>query len=229
MSARDMFDLKENNYNGINLTGIVRDLAENYERTFDGSGDKGTVRVQYKELDTDPEFEKKYLEESSIKLSAQTVIVQGKHHYRILNLKAFFSMDENGNYYAFNGEYRFTTAMLQSSISEAQVVTFTYGNGEPIGASEVYASLASCKKGIASVQKNAPIAGVQDLTDEGAAAVKHPKFEVYKDKAGEFRFRLKAANGEIILTGESYKAKAGCLKGIESIRNNAPESPVVVE
>ena len=57
----------------------------------------------------------------------------------------------------------------------------------------------------------------------------NPKYELYKDKAGEFRFRLKAANGEIILTGESYKAKAGCLKGIESIRNNAPESPVVVE
>ena len=52
---------------------------------------------------------------------------------------------------------------------------------------------------------------------------------LYKDKAGEFRFRLKASNGEIILTGESYKAKAGCLKGIESIRRNAAESPVVEE
>lgn len=154
MSARDMFDLKENNYNGINLTGIVRDLAENYARTFDGSGDKGTIRVQYKELNTDPEFEKKYFEESSIKLSSTTVIVQGKHHYRILNLKAFFSMDENGNYYAFNGEYRFTTAMLQSSIKEAQVVTFTYGNGEPIGADGLI-STDSAIAGIASVLSEA--------------------------------------------------------------------------
>ena len=63
---------------------------------------------------------------------------------------------------------------------------------------------------------------------EGSSC-KNPKFEVYKDKAGEFRFRLRAANGEIILTGESYKAKAGCLKGIESIRRNAAESPVVEE
>lgn len=154
MSARDMFDLKENNYNGINLTGIVRDLAENYQRTFDGSGDKGTVRVQYKELDTDPEFEKKYLEEAGTKLSATSVIVQGKHHYRVLNLTAFFSLDEEGNYYAFNGEYRFTTAMLQSSISEAQVVTLTYGNGEPIGADGLI-SASSSVLGIASVLSEA--------------------------------------------------------------------------
>ncbi|NLV25583.1 MAG: DUF1508 domain-containing protein [Methanomicrobiales archaeon] len=47
------------------------------------------------------------------------------------------------------------------------------------------------------------------------------KFEVYKDKAGEFRFRLKAGNSKVILTGEGYKTKAGCTKGIESIRKNA--------
>lgn len=49
------------------------------------------------------------------------------------------------------------------------------------------------------------------------------KFEVYKDKAGEFRFRLKAGNGENILGSEGYKAKAGCMNGIESVKKNAPE------
>jgi uncharacterized protein len=44
------------------------------------------------------------------------------------------------------------------------------------------------------------------------------KFEVYKDKAGEFRFRLKAGNGEVIAVGEGYKSKAGALNGIESIK-----------
>lgn len=134
MSPRDRFELEENNYNGINLTGIVRDLAENYQKMFDGNGEKGTVRVQYKEIDTDPEFEKKYLEESTTMLSSTSVIVQGKYHYRVLDLKSFFAVNEQGAYHSFNGEYRFTTAMLQSSISEAQVVTFTYGNGEPIAA-----------------------------------------------------------------------------------------------
>jgi len=48
------------------------------------------------------------------------------------------------------------------------------------------------------------------------------KFEVYKTKNGQFRFRLRAANSQIIATGESYTTKAGCKKGIESIKKNAP-------
>ena len=102
------------------------------------------------------------------------------------------------------------------------------GNGEVIAVSEVYKTEASCRKGIASVQKNC-IAPVEDQTVEGFEKVKHPKFEVYLDKAGEYRFRLKASNGEIIATGEGYKAKNGVLNGIESIRKNAPEAPIVVE
>jgi uncharacterized protein len=52
------------------------------------------------------------------------------------------------------------------------------------------------------------------------------KFELYKDKAGEFRFRLKAGNGEVIATGEGYKTKASALNGIESIKKNAPDAKV---
>ena len=101
------------------------------------------------------------------------------------------------------------------------------GNGEVIATSEAYSSEESCRKGIASVQKNAPVAAVEDQTVEGYAAEKHPKFEVYTDKSGEFRFRLKARNGEIIAVSEGYKAKASCLNGIESVRKNAPDAPVV--
>jgi uncharacterized protein YegP (UPF0339 family) len=49
-----------------------------------------------------------------------------------------------------------------------------------------------------------------------------PKFEWFKDKAGRFRFRLKAANGEIVATGEAYESKQGCLDGIASVKKNAP-------
>ena len=101
------------------------------------------------------------------------------------------------------------------------------GNGEAIGVSEVYASLASCKKGIASVQRNAVVAGVQDTTVEGEA-VKHPKFEVYMDKKEEFRFRLKATNGEVILASEGYTKKASCINGIESVRKNADGAEIVM-
>lgn len=103
------------------------------------------------------------------------------------------------------------------------------GNGEVIATSEVYNSMESCKNGVASVQKNAPAAAVENQTVEGYAVEKHPKFEVYKDKAGEFRFRLKATNGQIIAVGEGYKALAGCMNGIESVKKNAADAPVVVE
>lgn len=101
------------------------------------------------------------------------------------------------------------------------------GNGEVIATSEVYSSEDACRKGIASVQKNAPAAAVEDQTVEGFAQEKHPKFEVYTDKAGEFRFRLKATNGQIIAVGEGYKAKAGCLNGIASVQKNAPDAEIV--
>ncbi len=53
------------------------------------------------------------------------------------------------------------------------------------------------------------------------------KFEVYQDKAGEYRFRLKASNGEPIAASEGYSSKAACLKGIESVKKNAPDAQIV--
>ena len=53
------------------------------------------------------------------------------------------------------------------------------------------------------------------------------KFEIYKDRKGEFRFRLKASNGEPIATGESYPDKASCKKGIASIKKSAPDAEIV--
>ena len=99
-------------------------------------------------------------------------------------------------------------------------------NGEIIAASQVYKSASGCKNGIESVMKNAPLAAIEDQTAEGFKVEKHPKFEVYTDKAGEFRFRLKATNGQVIAVSEGYKAKASCLNGIESVKKNAPEAEI---
>lgn len=52
------------------------------------------------------------------------------------------------------------------------------------------------------------------------------KFELYTDKAGKFRFRLKASNGQVIAVGEDYESKASALKGIESVRKNAADAKV---
>ena len=100
------------------------------------------------------------------------------------------------------------------------------GNGEIIlTASETYTTMGACENGINSVKKNA-LAAIEDQTREESAS--NPKYELYQDKAGEFRFRLKAANGQNIGKSEGYKAKASAKKGIASIGKNAPEAPVVV-
>ena len=103
------------------------------------------------------------------------------------------------------------------------------GNGETILSSEVYTTLAACRKGLESVRKNAPLAGVENQTEENYVSLTHPKFEMYEDKSGQFRFRLKARNGQIIATSEGYTAKAGCLNGIESVKRNAGDAEVVEE
>ena len=54
-----------------------------------------------------------------------------------------------------------------------------------------------------------------------------PVFEWYVDKAGKYRFRLKAANGEMIATSEGYASKQSCVEGIESVRKNAPIAKIV--
>ena len=103
------------------------------------------------------------------------------------------------------------------------------GNGQVIATSQTYKSLRTCLAGIKSVQANAPVAAIEDQTQEEVEKQKCPKFEIYQDKAGEFRFRLKARNGQIIAVGEGYKKKTSCLNGIESIKKNAPEAELVIE
>ena len=102
-------------------------------------------------------------------------------------------------------------------------------NGQEIlAAGEGFTTLAACKNSIESVKKNA-LAHVEDQTVEGFETMTHPKYEVYQDKAGEYRFRLKARNGEPIGKSEGYKAKASCLNGIESVGKNAPDAEIVEE
>ncbi|MBO5281034.1 MAG: YegP family protein [Clostridia bacterium] len=101
-------------------------------------------------------------------------------------------------------------------------------NGQVIATSEVYSSKDACLNGIESVKANC-VGGVEDQTVEPVVAVKHPKFEIYNDKAGEFRFRLKAKNGEIIAVSEGYASKDSCENGIESVKKNAPDAETVTE
>ena len=99
-------------------------------------------------------------------------------------------------------------------------------NGQVILTSEVYTSRAAARKGAAGVRLIAPAAPLENRTEEPVQIQPNPKFELYQDKAGQFRFRLKARNGKIVGISQGYSNKSGCLNGIESVRNNALEGQI---
>ncbi len=116
--------------------------------------------------------------------------------------------------------------IVKSTANGGFVFNLLAANSQVICTSQTYKSLASCKAGIESVEKNCN-AEVEDDTAATVVPVKNPKYEVYKDVSGQFRFRMKASNGEIIGVSEAYTAKTNCLKGIESVKKNAPDAEIV--
>jgi uncharacterized protein YegP (UPF0339 family) len=100
--------------------------------------------------------------------------------------------------------------------------------------SQIYTTKAACKSGIASVGKQAvrciDEGKIEDQTLKNPEKLTCPKFEVYLDKAGLYRYRLIASNGEsIVMSEDGYKSKSGCLGGIKSVATNAPTSEIVDE
>ena len=85
-------------------------------------------------------------------------------------------------------------------------------NGQIIATGEGYSSKAGCLNGINSVKENCTIP---------------ERFETYQDNSGEWRYRLKAANGQVIATGEGYSSEAGLKNGIESVTKNALSAEIV--
>ena len=98
-------------------------------------------------------------------------------------------------------------------------------NMQTICVSQVYKSRSACKAGIESIRKNCG-SDVEDQTLKKFESKKNPKYEIYMDRAGSYRFRLKASNGEVILASQGYTTKSACKNGIESIAKNAPDSAV---
>lgn len=103
------------------------------------------------------------------------------------------------------------------------------GNGQVIATSQTYKARRYCLGGIASVRANAPVAAIEDQTKEDFVKQACPKFQIYLDKAGEFRFRLLAKNGQNIAASEGYGRLDSCMNGIESVRKNAPDAEIVDE
>jgi uncharacterized protein YegP (UPF0339 family) len=107
-------------------------------------------------------------------------------------------------------------------------------NGQIIAVSQSYGTKEAALKGIASIQKNAPIAKIADSTTKETipdsahrGVVQDPDFEIKCDSAGKFRFHLKAANGEIIAASQSYLSRESAKNGIASIKRNAPIAKII--
>lgn len=101
-------------------------------------------------------------------------------------------------------------------------------------ASQVYTTKAACKTGMASVGKNAAkcIAEdrIEDQTLKNPTTKTCPKFEIYFDKAGKYRYRLIAANGEsVAISEDGYSSKSGCLNGMKSVSVNAIDAEIIDE
>lgn len=100
--------------------------------------------------------------------------------------------------------------------------------------SQIYTTKSACKKGMESVGKHAVKCveenKIEDQTLKKVESKSCPKFEVYFDKAGLYRYRLIASNGEsIAMSEDGYKSKSGCLNGIKSVSVNAPNAEIVDE
>ena len=97
--------------------------------------------------------------------------------------------------------------------------------------SQVYTTKGACKKGMESVGKNAQRCidenRIVDLTLKTPEEKTCPKFEIYLDKAGMFRYRLIAPNGEsLAISEDGYKSKSSCMNGIKSVGVNAKNSQI---
>ena len=95
-------------------------------------------------------------------------------------------------------------------------------NHQTILTSKNYSTLATCRDGVETIKRNA-LSEIEDKTLKKAKEpLKYPKYEVYFDKAGEYRYRLLASNGmNVAISEDGYATKQGCLNGIEAISRAA--------
>ena len=119
---------------------------------------------------------------------------------------------------------KFTVKKTETGYNFLLVAT----NGQPVGSSQVYKSLKSALAGVESIKTVAPVAEIEDTTAAEVEEKKNPKFVIYTDKAGEFRFRLQAANGQNVLASEGYTTLAACKNGVASVVKNSQDAEVVL-
>ena len=111
-------------------------------------------------------------------------------------------------------EAKYTIKALKSGAYKFEL---TSPAGKCIVKSGEYTLKRSCVSGIQSVQKNGSTKNIEDRTAEKIVKMPNPKYEIFLDEAGKYRFNLKAPNGYVILTSSAYSSVKSCTKVIESV------------
>lgn len=126
---------------------------------------------------------------------------------------------------AQNGEfecYKTASGNFNFRLKASNKVTIAVSGGAG------YASLSSCKGALESIKKISK-SNVEDQTLKDYETIPNPKYEIYEDKAGKFRFRLRSKNGELICVSEGgYASKASCKLGVESVAKWAETAEIIV-
>lgn len=117
--------------------------------------------------------------------------------------------------------------IIKQTSNDGFMFNLLANNGQVICTSQVYASMATCRTGVESVRRNCG-SDTEDQTLREPESKKNPKYEIYLDAGGKYRFRLKASNGEIVAASQGYTDKSSCRNGIRSVADNAPDAEVVV-
>lgn len=107
---------------------MVHELAQEYARQY-----PDCIKIEYKDLNKDMAFLEKFKTQAQSTLTKDKIIVEGKYHTKIYAFSAFFVKDEDTQeYFAFQGELKFTSAILQTSMNEQPIALFTTGHGETV-------------------------------------------------------------------------------------------------
>jgi len=117
--------------------------------------------------------------------------------------------------------------VIKKTSNDGYHFTVVANNGQVVGVSQTYKSLKSAKSGIESVKRNRN-SYIEDQTVPDFKELGFPKWQIFKDAAGDFRFRLVAMNGETVLAAsEGYSRKESAIKGLDSVRANLEELNIV--
>jgi len=122
---------------------------------------------------------------------------------------------------AFAGKFE-----IKKSKDDRYVFNLYAANSVIVATSQVYSSSTSAQNGIKSVIENAPKAPIEDQSLKNYETLPYPKWEIYQDKGGQYRFRLSASNGSCICHSQGYTSKASCKNGIESIKRTAQNAKI---